>query len=913
MLTGGSVLEAVDSTGASTEFGEPIDTLHYGSSVWWQWTSPAEGLVRIEASASGPVLLTVWQGLEPSSLSEVTSTNNFSGPTARGDSGSLILMVRAGEAVQISLAGAKEHYVWPDAERIFEGILELSIDLSTLKVVEPAEGSVAKSESPTNFQVTAPLPDIEGSISGLSFAVLWDDSGHVAHRAQPSGPEMLTASLTNLAAGNYRVFAQGTNAAGRPLITPTNSFGVRPANDDFSDARVVSELPYAEFYRFQNAGVEPREPTVPQEGAPQSLWWKLIAPRNGDLMTCGGAALAAFAEDTLGDLVLIASGDQGSLRIPVTAGETVFLRSAPRRIDGLVDRSSSVSLALRPNNDDFATARVLVGGMVQDLGDLGSATTEPGEPMDTNRFGNTVWWRWTAPADGRATVRVDGRFFTLGAAVWRGEALKDLTLVTTWRDGSTPMAPLASGLSVPALFFQADAGETYHLSVGYDRNVPVARSVFDRVAIYWDLLTVQIMRPTNGVVLLHPTELEVLLSPPSPVIEGEIQGWAVEARALPGSAYGPPDWGFFKVPVDPASRTVRFADLPPGNYSLWTSATNGAGRLMTSEPVQARIRPRNDDFIAATRVTSLPFGEGFLLSSAGNEPGEPVLADQGGTGSVWWYWDATSDAVLVATAKAALGCFAGDSMLGLEPVGTRAGDVLRLPARAGVRYYFKISPPGNSGWFALQPAWPNDDFGSRVPLVGDELAVEVPRVTASMEPGEPFHGWQPEGVSALWWSWTAQADGFLLTRRQPNASVSNPDALCEAFSGTTVDTLTRRRWDEQGDVFPGWQAARVQAGESIGLALNAGGAPTGVWFQLLFVPDPPPHGVSAVRLPDDGISCLLFSSIPGELLIVEESTDLENWTERYRRTSSPAGPTCLGLDYISESHAFFRIRREPGL
>src|SRR5205807_8144495 len=58
-----------------------------------------------------------------------------------------------------------------------------------------------------------------------------------------------------------------------------------------------------------------------------------------------------------------------------------------------------------PDNDSFVGSMVLNGSSVSTTGSTEKATREAGEPGGGER---SVWYSWTAPADGYYTLRVDG-------------------------------------------------------------------------------------------------------------------------------------------------------------------------------------------------------------------------------------------------------------------------------------------------------------------------------------------------------------------------------------------------------------------------------------------------------------------------------------------------------------------------
>ena len=71
----------------------------------------------------------------------------------------------------------------------------------------------------------------------------------------------------------------------------------------------------------------------------------------------------------------------------------------------LAGRASAVA----PENDAFDSAIELTGRSDAASGSNKDATKEPGEPNHANAAGGpSVWFRWTAPADGETTIETCG-------------------------------------------------------------------------------------------------------------------------------------------------------------------------------------------------------------------------------------------------------------------------------------------------------------------------------------------------------------------------------------------------------------------------------------------------------------------------------------------------------------------------
>src|ERR1051325_1736877 len=85
--------------------------------------------------------------------------------------------------------------------------------------------------------------------------------------------------------------------------------------------------------------------------------------------------------------------------------------------------------AAPPDNDNFATRIALYGPSVTTPGSNAGATKELGEPDPAFMTARSVWWTWTAPADGSLTVSTAGSSFDTIVSIFTGDTLSNLTLV----------------------------------------------------------------------------------------------------------------------------------------------------------------------------------------------------------------------------------------------------------------------------------------------------------------------------------------------------------------------------------------------------------------------------------------------------------------------------------------------------
>ena len=82
----------------------------------------------------------------------------------------------------------------------------------------------------------------------------------------------------------------------------------------------------------------------------------------------------------------------------------------------------------RLSHRPMTTSRiVLTGTDISTIGDNDGATTEEGE-LSWN--GASVWYSWTAPADGRVTLAIPETLLRTSFGVFTGEVVSELTHVT---------------------------------------------------------------------------------------------------------------------------------------------------------------------------------------------------------------------------------------------------------------------------------------------------------------------------------------------------------------------------------------------------------------------------------------------------------------------------------------------------
>ena len=301
-----------------------------------------------------------------------------------------------------------------------------------------------------------------------------------------TGSSVSALTLVSAARGNHTVdfvAVAGTTyqiAANSLDASVSGNFTLRlsvndppPANDAFANATAIPGNSYnLSFASNAGATKEPGEPAHAGDPGGKSLWWKWTAPASGtfQLDTLGSALatlLAVYTGGSVGSLSLVVSNDNFSgtssqVNFSAVAGTTYWFA-----VDGWQGRQGFLNLNLTPpSNDNFANATIITlsGNYYGANGVYNTnATKETGEPNHAgNVGGKSLWWSWTAPANGSCHVDTIGSAFNTLLAVYTGPSVGSLTNIAS-NDDSTNMSP-ASELS-----FNTVGGTTYYIAVdGYN-------------------------------------------------------------------------------------------------------------------------------------------------------------------------------------------------------------------------------------------------------------------------------------------------------------------------------------------------------------------------------------------------------------------------------------------------------------
>jgi hypothetical protein len=183
-----------------------------------------------------------------------------------------------------------------------------------------------------------------------------------------------------------------------------------------------------------------------------------------------------------------------------------------------------------PPNDSFANSVLLSGSQGNVNGTVLRATRENGEPNHLSASVGSVWYRWTAPANGPVTFNTLGSTSGLDTllAVYTGSSVSGLTTVAT-NDN-------ANGTLQSQLTFTASSGTTYRIAVDTRRRVSEAESAFNLAWIQPQAPVITSQPASRNVIAGNPTTFSVsAIGVPTPTYQWRKN--SVDITAATSSSY----------------------------------------------------------------------------------------------------------------------------------------------------------------------------------------------------------------------------------------------------------------------------------------------------------------------------------------------------------------------------------------
>ena len=479
------------------------------------------------------------------------------------------------------------------------------------------------------------------------------------------------------------------------------------------------------------------------------------------------------------------SGEANAVRLYFTASAwnaTAASASVGVRTGG-ADR---FEISERPANDDFSAATVIEGERGSRPVDLLLATPEPGEPLFTplrGRPAGSVWYAWTAPANG--PVRFDA------PPSADSQDVRNDRLDIFQGDRISALEQIASDLW--GTIFFAEKGQSYRIRV----------SNFARGAAL-NLRWSQGSRPAND-----DFAQATVLEGAGGVVEGSSQGATLEpgewfgfAAATTWYRWTAPSDGQWTFSSEDPRRVLIFEgdSIPalrlvsgfPGSSGSFPAGGGKEYRIVVAEPsayassgpyelswnpLETALDPSNDHIVDAEPIESVPSSEHFIGVDLNStvEPGEPL---ESGVRTKWWVWEAPEDGRYTwrledseTYPKLRVTVFTGTPMEDLQLVAAAGPDAAPfdfvLQAAGGQRYWIAAGfPTGDitaytqlaaSASVIWGPTPSNDNLAGAAELVGAAGSISASNRFATTERSERTVGL---GHSSLWWTYEAPASGW---------------------------------------------------------------------------------------------------------------------------------------------------------
>ncbi len=271
----------------------------------------------------------------------------------------------------------------------------------------------------------------------------------------------------------YSITLTATNASGTAskalTLTVTGSAIQGPPNDDFANRVPLAGVSATATGSNVNAGIESDEP-VHLGQASHSAWWTWTAPRSAQVVvSLAGSSfdtvLGVYTGGSMSGLALVAANDDSAT---ARTSEVVFDATVGTAyhiaVDGYGQEQGRIALSIvqaagaAPVNDAFESASQLAGTTETAAGSSYDATAQPGEPVHAGQTATrSIWWKWTAPAEGTCTVDTIGSAFDTVLAVYTGSTVSGLFAVAS--------DDQSGGDNTSWVVFETTPGTTYYFAV----------------------------------------------------------------------------------------------------------------------------------------------------------------------------------------------------------------------------------------------------------------------------------------------------------------------------------------------------------------------------------------------------------------------------------------------------------------
>jgi len=632
----GQVVHTNGSTAGATE--EPSEPNHDGQtgnmSVWYSWTAPDSDRYSVVFDTYGAFVpwLAIYTGSDLADLTLVSSNAYWRSAAFSAQAGSNYVIALDGAG-----AGGNDAFsldiLKPPANDTFAhrtaitnaNHLVLGNNLGATS--EPGEPLVAYYGGQSIWWTwTAPKAGV------VTFATQATESLPILHvytgssvsnltplPGQVGGPwdEINDLAFDVQAGTSYAISADGKWNVDWSVVFALN-FTPRPDNDAFANATPLTGTNVVIHGDNRTATPESGEPQPAGDPGGHSVWYSWTAPtRSFATVTATSTNFTPLVEAFTGTNVaaLTPVGTNSTSGVSFVAAAGIPYQIAVGGSGGFF--TLNLSSIPPPANDAFDSRGVLLGMNPTVHGTTFLASLEPGEPgFAPWLVDGSVWYSWVAPADGTVRVHCPTRPIT----VCRGGRVSSLTVV----------AP-PNGANFDDLVFSAVAGTEYAIGVAGAAWLP------DDFTLSLVVPKAQIASPAAGSVFPSAASFEIVAR------TIDLDGAVVSVSFF--------DATNLLATVTNAPFQMDYRNVPAGSHHLWLQALDQHGLTTTSEPVEVRVKPANDNFAQRIAITGASATLAADNSGATTELGETLPG--GATGrTLWWTWTAPSTGTVTITTSA---------------------------------------------------------------------------------------------------------------------------------------------------------------------------------------------------------------------------------------------------------------------
>ncbi len=780
LLVGESISTSGSTFGASAETGEPAHAgLPAENSRWWTWEAPLNGMARLAVSNAGTFnyqRAAVYTGNQLAVLVPIAAGGGRSNCV-------VAFPATAGQTYQIAV----------DSLDSFVDFFQLSLGLESIQLAEPLAGTIVPVGQPIRLALTNHTPSL--MLSNVEFFV------GTQFVAAASAPPFACSWLPTLP-GVYTLSARATDNLGVVRRTAEISVKVLAAftNDNFEAAAPLIALADGTYTGSSDTTLATHqlgEPVHRDATDHGSVWFKWVAAWTGPSGFCvlGSEAnmfCRVYTGSALGNLALVSSPSGAPVR--VVGGQDYFIA-----VDGPTGGAVKVMVYPPAANDDFANATLTGGASGTLAGSNLSATVEPGEPGLISGADASLWWKWTAPADGTLTLdTIASGNMVVETTVYEGTLLAELNPVFG------PLVTSASSTTYGILSNQTasvtvSAGTTYSLRLnGADLKTYPSRGTNGLLQAQYTFTPTVVAAANDAFdqsIPLTGYANEVAGSTILSTMEtGEPQPWPLAPSGSVWWSYAAPQKGVLRVSTGLPVAVYRGATL--GSLELAGRSSDAAVVVNVEKGERVLIAayryPSDAETFTLHTLLQFPlvndaFADRIKLSgtncsfAADNtlatlEAGEQKPSTNTVGHTIWYSWTApfvgrlTFAATWPPSGRGQVGVYIGESLAELRLVRkVEHGSILLT--EAGTTYHFQVDtevPGVIEAGFSLAPLLPptNDLFGNAINLLHP---FPVSLEGASLEAGEPYYA--PGLDRSLWWllpagisgAITATTDGSLAT------------------------------------------------------------------------------------------------------------------------------------------------------